>query len=350
MNLQEAKKLENKIRKILKQHLKPKTTVVAGISGGPDSIFLLNSLTKIPNLKIITAHINHCLRGKESDADENFVEKYVEELNKNLPEKKSMLFYSKKINITSKSRKSKKGIEETARHERYKFFKSLSKKYNADFIITAHHADDNLETILLNFTRGATLQGLSGMQEIDTVPYSKSSTLLFRPLLSITKNQILLYLKSKRIPFKIDKSNFSQQYNRNLIRNKIVPQLTKINPNIAQTTAKNTSLLRKINEFLNQQAQNWINRHAVNPRQKRGRTKCHLANFDFPAKAFRALHPALQKAILRQLHHNLAGHTQNLENTHIHEALKIINNNIGNKQKKMGKLTLRLKKNIFEIK
>ncbi len=332
MNKQETKKLEEKIRNILSKHLKKKDKIVVGVSGGPDSIFLLKFLAELPN-KIITAHVNHLLR-KESGKDEKLVKDFTEKLNNNtIREQKNspkISFHSTEKNIKKLAKKHKTGIEETGRKVRYDFFKKLAKKYNATLIATAHHADDNLETILLNLTRGATLQGLIGMQ-------IKENN-LFRPLLTITKKQIIDYLKSRKIPFIIEKSNLTDEYNRNLIRNRALPHLKKINPNIAQTTAKNTQNLREIQDYITKQAQKWLKRN-----------KTTIAS-TIPAKPFRLLHPALQKTILREIHKNLTNSTKNLENTHIEEALHLINQNIGNKQKKLGKLNLILKKNTISIK
>ena len=328
MNPQESKKLEKKIHKILEKFLKKNDTVIAGISGGPDSVFLLKFLAEFP-LKIHVAHLDHKLR-KESKSDKKFVKDFTEKLNDNLisDQKNSptISFHSKTVDIKKNSKKSKKGIEEIGRQERYKFFQNLAKKHSAKFIITAHHADDNLETILLNLTRGATLQGLTGMKTSDGN--------LLRPLLHVTKAQIQDYLKSKHIPFLIEKSNLTDEYNRNLIRNKAIPHLKKINPSVAQTTTKNTENLREIQDYLTQQAQTWLKKH---PKTK------------IPAKSFTKIHPALQKTILRELYKNLIGSTKNLENTHIEEALYLIQKNIGNKQKKIGKLLLTLKKGTIAI-
>ncbi len=383
MNLQEAKKLENK--NILKTHLEPSQTcdnsgnnhenktkphnitqknlsIITGISGGSDSIFLLECLSKaqktLPNLKIIVAHINHSLRGKDSENDEKFVKSYVENLNNNNNDthhyinkfNNKIIFCSKKINIKALSKKSRTGTEETARKKRYEYFLQLAKKYKATFLLTAHHADDNLETILLNLSRGATLQGLCGMQILDNIPFSKiffkasfaraDFLLLFRPLLSITKKEITNYLKLKKIPYRTDESNFSNEYNRNIIRNKVLPFLLKINPNLSKTLSKNTESLREISDFLTQKAQNWIRKNILRPGH----------SLSFPAKPFRTLHSALQKQILLSLYEKLVGNTQNIETVHIEESLALINQNIGNKKKKFGKTLISLKNNIVTIK
>lgn len=310
MNLQEAKKLENKVLKKLQIFLKKTDTVILGLSGGPDSIFLLEILKKLP-VKIVAAHLNHNLR-KESDKDQEFVKKLHSPT------------VTKTRKIAEISRKNKTGIEETGRKIRYDFFQNLAEKYQAKYILTAHHADDNLETIIHNFTRGSTLKGLTGIREI--------SGQLLRPLLEITKEEILSYLKSKKIRYLKDKSNNSTIYKRNEIRKNIIPKLKNLNPNLAKLTAKNTKNLREIDDFIEKTAQNWVK---TNPRLN--------------AKTFRTLHIALQKQIIRELYKNRIGNTKNLESIHLEEAVNLINNNIGNKQKRIGKLTITIKNSQIHV-
>lgn len=326
MNHQESKKLETKILTILKRHIQEGDTVVAGISGGPDSIFLLELLKKLP-IKIIAAHVNHQLR-KEADKDEEFVEKLCQSTN--------TIFAPLTSDITSISQKSKQGLEETGRKVRYDFFNKLAKKHQAKFIITAHHADDNLETIILNFARGASLQGLTGMQEMETS--NSSTTSLLRPLLTISKQEILDFLRFKKLKFRVDKSNNSLIYKRNFIRHKIIPLLKEINPSISSTLSKNTENLREINEFLKFSAQEWLKKHTFDETFKK-----------FDAKNFRRLTSALQKNILLQLHTHHFGHIQNIQSSNIEETLSLINKNIGNKKKKFGLLTIFVKNNIITL-
>lgn len=338
---QESKKLETKILTILKKHISKNDTVVTGISGGPDSTFLLQMLSKIP-CKIIVAHINHQLR-KESDSEQNFVKKIAKSLSKNFT---TIRFFSKKANIASLSQKLKQGIEETARQIRYGFFKELAKKHQAKYVITAHHADDNLETIILNFTRGASLQGLIGMRETEI---SKTpATSLFRPLLAISKKQILNYLKFHKLPFKTDKSNKDTIYKRNFIRHKIIPLLTQLNPNIIQTIAQNSQNLREIDELTKSLTKNWLTRNLA--KTAKSKSWNHQPCFQFSTKSFCAQPAALQKAIILYIYRKITGSTQNLKAINLTETLQLMNSNIGNKQKKLGKLNIIKKdKNIYII-
>lgn len=324
MNPQELKKLETKIINILQKHLQTGDTVIAGISGGPDSVFLLHFLKKLPS-KIVVAHVNHQLR-KEAIKDASFVKKLCSP---------TILFAPLTSPIKSLSQKSKQGLEETGRKVRYEFFQKLAKKYHAKFIVTAHHADDNLETIILNFARGASLQGLTGMQEVEKI---QQNTLLLRPLLQISKQQILEYLHHHKIPYCIDKSNDSLIYKRNFIRHKIVPLLKEINPSITKTLAENTRNLREINDYLDSQAQDWMKKNSLDSTMKK-----------FPKKAFLTQPQTLKKIILLKIYEHHIGNTQNLKSVNLDEALTLIQNNIGNKKKKFGKITVILKNNIFQI-
>jgi tRNA(Ile)-lysidine synthase len=315
MNNQEAKKLEKKVLRELKT-LQENHTIIAAISGGADSIFLLHFLSQTP-AQIIVAHLNHQLRPEAND-DEDFVQEIS----------KSNRFKSKRVNISAESKKHSTGIEETGRKERYKFFNELAKKHKAKFIITAHHADDNLETILLNFTRGAGLKGLSGMQKIENN--------LFRPLLDISKTEILAYLQLKKIGYREDESNKDNKYNRNFLRNEIIPKLKEINPSIVKTIRKNTENLREIQERLEEEAEVWISANEISKNT-------------FDAKKFRTLPPTTQKTVLLKIHQKLVGNTNNISSTHLQEVLKIITANVGNKKKKLGPLIIAIKNNHLRV-
>ncbi len=326
MNPQERKKLEKTVVEKLKTHIKKEDTVIVGVSGGPDSIFLMHLLKKT-DCKIIVAHINHCLRGKESDKDEKFVESQSGEL--------KVDYCVKRVEIKKLSKKEKKGLEEIGRKERYKFFRKLAKKYKAKYILTAHHAHDNTETAILNLVRGSSLQGLAGMKEIETL---EENLFLLRPLLGISKKRILDYLKDKSIPFHTEKSNLDTRYTRNFIRHKVIPELEKINPNLNETISRNSQNIREINSFLELTAKNWINRNTLNK-----------AFTKFKAESFRKKPRAIQKIIIRQIYKKLIGNTQNIESVHLDEVLKILNKNVGNKKKRLEKLIISIKFNIIHL-
>ena len=317
MNKQEAKKLKQRILKKI-----PREKFILGLSGGPDSVFLLHILK---DQNIVAAHLNHKIR-KEADQDQEFVEKLCNTLDIPLE--------TIKIDIKAESKKSKRGLEETGRIERYKFFKKLAQKHQAKTVITGHHADDNLETILMNFTRGGGLKALAGMKIEDKM----NNITLLRPLLHTSKSDILAYLKLNKIPYQNDYTNLDTKYTRNNLRKEIIPKLCKINPNLPSTIARNHQNLAEIDDFLEKESQKWIAKN------------CLDKNFTkFPRGQIIKKHPALQKAILITLYKIHTGHATNLESIHIKETLALIHNNIGNKKKKMGKIEISLKKGNFHL-
>ncbi len=184
------------------------------VSGGVDSMVLLDyflQLKKIKNIDIFVLHYNHKWR-KESYRDVQLVNNYC---------KKNMIKFVYK---EAKGKVIKN--EETARNERYSFFKSVAKKYKLDFICTAHHKDDHCETVIFRLLRGTGPAGLLPLKEFLNLT---NKTVLFRPFLSLTKNEIVKYAQNKKIPFIEDKTNEDIKYKRNLIRKKIIPLFDQIN-------------------------------------------------------------------------------------------------------------------------
>ncbi|MFH1720172.1 MAG: tRNA lysidine(34) synthetase TilS [Patescibacteria group bacterium] len=283
--------------------------IVLGVSGGPDSVYLLDVLAK-KKVNLVVAHLNHGIR-KESDSDEKFVKK--------LAEKYGYEFVSKKVKIKGT------GVEEKSREERYKFFQDVKKKYKAKYIATAHTLDDNLETVLLNIVRGCSLKGLNGMQV-------KNGDLI-RPLLNTEKSEILKYLKKNGLKFRIDKTNEDTKYSRNFIRLKIVPELKKLNPNLPQTFGANLANIQEVTEFLEEKAQNWIAKNFENDR--------------YPLKKFQKLHPALQKTVIQLTFQKIKNSKKDLQKDHMDEILSIVRKGIGRKHKTFQRVRIEiLKKNI----
>ena len=177
-----------KVIDFLKNNLNNKDAVVVACSGGPDSMCLLDLVTKLKdelNLKIIVAHVNHKLR-IESEEEAQMVEKYAKN--------NGLIFELLEINEYLE----KTFTEEDARRRRYEFFYELLKKYNAKKLLTAHHGDDLIETILMRLTRGSNLSGYIGIKEIST----HSDNLILRPLLKVTKDEIIKYLEENNVlPF-----------------------------------------------------------------------------------------------------------------------------------------------------
>lgn len=328
MNQQEINKHKKKIDKLLSENLHKNEKLILGISGGPDSMLLVHYLwefTKKKPLTIIVAHLNHGLRGISSEKDQKLVQQFCKE--------KNLIFEAKKADIKSLSKDQKKGLEETGRDQRHLFFKELCKKYHTKKVLLAHHADDNAETILMNIIRGSGLNGISGMRYTENL---KEIT-IFRPLLDLTKKEILKLCSQKKVAYRIDRTNHDNNTSRNFLRNTIIPKLEQLNPSVNKTISENAENFREIEEYLNLEANTWLRENEQNE---------YTA---FPAPKFKSLHPALQKAIFRNLYLHHRGHLKNLEKKHLSEILTLINNNIGNKKKKFNGMEIYLKQNIFYI-
>jgi len=189
--------------------------VLIALSGGPDSIALFHLLGLLADkykLTLAAAHVNHCLR-KDADKDLEFC--------RQLCRAYGYKFYSRKVDIKNYAGKHKMGLEQAGRRIRYDFFRTLSEKFNYTKIATGHTADDSAETFMLNLVRGADLGGMGG------IPPMRDN--IVRPLIEIKKTDILAFLKENRLTYRVDKSNLSDKYKRNIIRNKVIPALKRIN-------------------------------------------------------------------------------------------------------------------------
>ncbi|WP_138433554.1 tRNA lysidine(34) synthetase TilS [Winogradskyella algicola] len=188
---------------------------VIAISGGIDSVVLAHLCHKL-NFNFALAHCNFNLRGKESDADEAFVLELGEQLDVEV--------FIQNFDTEVYAEENKCSIQMAARELRYDWFSELAQQLNFDYILTAHHADDNLETFLINFTRGTGLNGLTGIPELNDN--------IARPLLPFSRAIIEAYAKAEHITWREDLSNASRKYLRNKLRHDVVPVLKKINPQL----------------------------------------------------------------------------------------------------------------------
>ena len=184
--------------------------IVVGFSGGPDSVFLVEMLKKLQDFikfKIYLVHINHLLRGEDADSDEKFSFEYAK--------KNNLGIFIKRIPIKEIAKELGKTLEEVGREERYRFFSEIYEKVGANKIATAHNKDDQIETFLFRLTRGTSLQGLEGIKvKINNI---------IRPISEIYKKDILEYLNKNEIQYKIDKTNFENEFTRNSIRLDLIP-------------------------------------------------------------------------------------------------------------------------------
>ncbi len=203
------------------------------VSGGLDSMVLLHLFQQLP-YEIAVLHCNFQLRGLESFGDQNFIEDYCNQ--NNIP------FFTTQFDTNAFAEDYKLSIQVAARELRYSWFYELLEEKNFDFILTAHHADDNLETFIINLTRGTGLDGLIGIPE--------ENDRIIRPLLPFSREEILKYAEENKIEWREDSSNASKKYLRNKIRHDLIPILKEINPNFLDAFQKTQSYLQESKEMV----------------------------------------------------------------------------------------------------
>lgn len=214
---------------IKKEKLFSKTdSILLTVSGGIDSIVMCE-LFHQAGLKFGIAHCNFQLRGEESDTDELFVEE--------LAEKYDVQFHSVSFDTSAYAKKNKLSIQLAARKLRYDWFEEIRSQFDYNYIATAHHQDDSIETFFINLIRGTGIAGLHGI-------LPKQNTTI-RPLLFTNKKEIELFAKKNKLKFREDSSNASDKYVRNKIRHQLIPLLKELNPNIHQTIAGD---IQRLNE------------------------------------------------------------------------------------------------------
>lgn len=196
--------------------------LILGISGGEDSVVLAHLLHQ-SGYQFMLAHANFNLRGKDSKADEEFCTKLANKL--------KVKFVSHTFDVKSYCQKNKVSIQIAARDLRYAWFDQLLTHNSADYLLTAHHATDSIETVFINLLRGTGIKGLKGIPE--------KAGKIIRPLLSFKKEDISTYAKNNGIKFRLDKSNLDDKYQRNFIRLNIIPKFKKLNPQFETTLLHN---------------------------------------------------------------------------------------------------------------
>jgi len=280
-----------------------KDRILLGISGGPDSIFMLrqfHNIMKDYKLHLVCAHFNHALRA-EADSEEEFVKNICKDL--------GMKFVSEKKDVNKFF--DGDSLEQTARNLRYDFFLNLSRHFKIKKLALAHHKDDLVETVLMRIVRGTGLKGLRAFS-----PKSKFKGItVIRPLIEMHKEEILKWLKNKNISYCVDKSNFEDKFLRNRIRLKLMPVLSEINPAIAQNLYNLSSSVALDYDFI----------YAFSRKEfeklKRGETK---RGIKLDLEGLRETHPAILNNVIRIAIEELKGDTRRLELRHLDEINDLI--------------------------
>ena len=305
--------MEEKILEIIKRYnlIENGDKIVVGVSGGPDSITLLNVLKNIKEKEIIkfnlvVCHINHMIR-EEAISDEKYVEEYCK--------KNNIEFFAKRIKVEEMAEKEKIGTEEAGRKARYEFFNEILNKTNANKIATAHTANDNAETVLMNIIRGSGTLGLKGIK-------AKNEKLI-RPLIECKRSEIEKYCKDENLNPRIDKTNFENIYTRNKVRNMLIPYIeNNFNPNIIEAINRLSDLSKQENDFLEKLTKEAYKKILVE--QKKNEIILDLNSFN-------SQEIVIKNRLVLYTINILFGTRSGIEKKHIEDIIKLCSNNIGNK-------------------
>ena len=283
--------------------------IVLGVSGGPDSLFMLNILNNLKEklqIELVVAHVNHMLRA-EADEEEQFVKEFCKKI--------QVDFYSKRIEVAKYADNNKISLEEAGRKIRYEFFEEVAKQVNANKIAVAHNKNDKVETMIMHLLRGSGTAGLQGIQ----VKTNK----IIRPLIEIERKEIEKYCEEQKLEPRIDKSNFDNTYTRNKIRNIVIPYIKEeFNPNIIETMTRLSEVVTEENTFLNKLTETEYKKILIQKNEK---------EISLDLKKFNELDNIIKKRIILYTVSNLRGGSQGIEKVHIEDIVKLCQNNIGNK-------------------
>lgn len=296
--------------------------LVVAVSGGPDSITLLDCLNELKlsnkiNFEMVVAHINHGLR-ENAKIDEEYVINYCNKI--------GVKCFVLHANVKEEAEKQKRGLEETGRIVRYEFFDKVQKETNSNKIAIAHNSNDNVETIIMNVIRGSGLSGLKGIEAI--------SGKYIRPLIETSREDIEYYCDEKNLNPRHDESNDVNIYTRNKIRNIVIPYIKKeLNPNIIETINRLSAISKDDLNFLEYQTEvaykntlleENFSKEDVYNEEKEAKIILDLKKFNNEDKA-------IEKRVILHAINKLFGSTKGIEKIHIEDIIKLCNNNIGNK-------------------
>ena len=305
--------MEEKVLRTIKKFnlIEDRDKIVLAVSGGPDSISMLNILNnfkkeKILNFDFCVAHVNHMIR-KEAKEDEMFVKAYCE--------KNDISFYSKSIDVKKLANNNKIGTEEAGRNARYEFFDEILRKTNSDRIAIAHNKNDKAETIIMNILRGSGISGLKGIE-------AKRGKYI-RPLIECERFEIEKYCEEKNLKPRIDKTNFENIYTRNKIRNVVIPYIEKeFNPNIIETLNRLSEVVSDEENYIEKLVLNKFKEILISEREN---------EIVLDLKEFNNEEKVIKSRIVLYTITRLFGTTKEIAKVHIDDIIKLCSNNIGNK-------------------
>lgn len=319
------KDLQEKVLNTIKNYnlIEEGDKIIVAVSGGPDSICLLNVLNELyskqdssplakkcqkdPSLMAVV-HVNHMIR-EEAFQDEEFVRNFCKE--------KGFEFYSKSIDVQKLANNNRIGTEEAGRIARYEFFDEILQKTGANKIAIAHNKNDKAETIIMNLLRGSGITGLKGIEP--------KRGKYIKPLIDCERAEIEAYCRENNIEARIDKTNFDNVYTRNKIRNVVIPYIKQeFNPNIIDTLDRLSKLVCEQEDYMKEQVEKIYTQVVVEEKLANNRIMLDL-------KKFNSQERVIKSRLLLYTITKLLGDSQGIEKIHIDDVIKLCNNNIGNK-------------------
>ena len=327
--------LKEEVLETIKKYelIKEGDRIVLGVSGGPDSISMLNILYELKDelkIEIFVAHINHGLR-ENAKIDEEFVKDFCK--------KRSIECFVLNAKVGELAQESKTGLEETGRKVRYDFFNEIMKKTNSNKIAIAHNMNDNAETIIMNIVRGTGLSGLKGIE-------AKNGNYI-RPLIESKRETIEAYCDKENLNPRHDESNDINIYTRNKVRNVVIPYVKReLNPNIIDTLDRLSKIAKDDIDYLNQETEKAYREVVL---EENSNEKNTIIVLDL--KKFNNENKAIQKRLILYSISRIFGSTQGIERIHVEDMIKLCNNNIGNKYltpNKKTKIVIKNKKIYIE--
>lgn len=308
-------RLEEKVLNTVKKYnlIQKGDKIVIGVSGGPDSMTLLDVLNKLKEsleIQIYVAHINHMLR-EEADSETKYVQDFCEKI--------EVECYIKKIDIEKEAKTQKISTELAGRNARYAFFEEIAQKVGANKIATAHNANDNAETVLMNVMRGSGISGLKGIEKIREEKF-------IRPIIECTRKEIEAYCEKNELNPKYDKTNAENIYTRNKIRNLLIPYIQKeFNPNIIESLNRLSTIAEKEDEYFHKNVDKLFEKLQITGDNKDKNT------IILKLKEFNELDDVIKSRLILYTISKVLGSSQGIEKIHIEDIIKLCRNNIGNK-------------------
>ena len=303
--------MKERVLKYIKDHnlIEKNDKILVAVSGGPDSISILNILMSAKEelgVEINVAHINHMIR-KDAEADRNYVLEYCKKCN--------MQFFDIKVDVTKISKQEKISIEEAGRNERYKFFEKICIENDINKVVLGHNKNDVAETLIMNILRG------SGVQGLKSIPNKNGRYV--RPLLDTDRKDIEKYCIDNNLNPRIDSTNSDNTYTRNKIRNIVIPYIKdEFNPNIIETLARLSNIVKDEQEYMEKEVEKVYNDVVLEQKEE---------YIMIDSKKINEENVAINNRLILYIIKKLFGNTKEIEKKNIEDICKLIFNNIGNK-------------------